>query len=166
MGFQARLAALEPAETYGSMELAAAARYWDGLSLAINDRDRATGAVYLMGYTVEMLLKTAYYRARGLAPTDSVAAHLKGVRSQADWHGCNNFHDLVAWAKFLVAVRANMKSPLDPVMGGAVVTYAAQLQSHWSEALRYRSSVASEVELHDVLRSVEWFQANYSALWS
>ena len=67
MPFLIRLATREPFETWLSMEQAAEQRYWDGSALAASDAGHETGAVYLLGYTVEMLLKTACFRTAGIA---------------------------------------------------------------------------------------------------
>jgi hypothetical protein len=44
---------------------AAKQRYFDGLELATNNR--RTAAIYLWGYTAEMLLKAAYFELIGFA---------------------------------------------------------------------------------------------------
>ena len=58
MSFQSRLANLEPVETCATLESAAWERYWDGFDLATSSTaGRYTGALYLLGYVVEIVLK-------------------------------------------------------------------------------------------------------------
>ena len=49
---------------------AARQRFDDGLSLAA--AGRRTGAIYLFGYTAEMILKAAYFSLSGLTETDTI----------------------------------------------------------------------------------------------
>ena len=74
MPFLTRLATLEPFETWLNMEQAAEQRYWDGMALATSDTGHETGAVYLLGYTAEILLKTACFRTAGIGPQDNLWA--------------------------------------------------------------------------------------------
>jgi hypothetical protein len=61
---------------------AAGLRYWEARRLAIaGDR---LAAIYLWGYTAEMLLKAAYFRLRGWLPTQSITlVDLQNAKSYA-----------------------------------------------------------------------------------
>src|SRR5687767_599132 len=68
------------------------------------------GAVYLSGYSAEMLLKAAYFRLSGWGLTAPIAlADIQGAKVHATstlglpWPG--NLHDLTKWAALLIEER-------------------------------------------------------------
>ncbi len=63
------------------------------LAVAMGDSGHETGAVYLLGYVAEMLLKTAYFRIISVPTGQNIAPHLQGARSHASWRG-GNLHNL------------------------------------------------------------------------
>ena len=66
---------LEPAlETVNDLVLAAEERYWDAYELAV--QGRAFAAIYVAGFTAEMLLKVAGFRFDGAAPGDAIQPRL------------------------------------------------------------------------------------------
>ena len=151
------------------MEAAARHRYLDGLLLATSDRERLTGAMYLLGYVAEILVKTAYYRLRGVRPFDDVADELHGMRNRArtlgfPWQG--NWHNLESLAGLLVVERAATGSPMEPLFAAEFQARAASVGGHWSEILRYKEAATFESELDEVFESVEWLVANHAQLWS
>ena len=161
---------LSTIDTWGELENAAWNRYWDSLELAMASNERSTGAVYLLGYVFEMLIKTAYYRIRGLAAGDDAGPALRGMPARArtlgfPWQG--NRHNTGSLAGLLVYERRAVGRPLDPMFAATLLGHAQAVANvHWSEALRYKETIASESEIHDLFRSVEWLRANYSRLWS
>jgi hypothetical protein len=165
MSFTARIAALEPYETWVSMERAGDERFWDGLVLAAGSEPRTTGAVYLFGYAAEMILKVAYFRFTGLAAAQDIAPALRAARTTAHFHR-QNLHYLMGWANLLIATRVAAGRPLHPVVAGLLQLHILQLQSHWSEVLRYRAVTAVPAELEEVYNSLDWLRANFRTLWS
>jgi G3E family GTPase len=151
------------------MESAALQRYFDGLSLATSESDRFTGALYVLGYTAEILVKTAYYRVRGAGPADDVAAELRGMPARArylglDWQG--NRHNLENLAELLVNERAFGGFAMDALFAAEFQAHVSNVGAHWSEVLRYKGTVAFESELVAVFESVEWLVDNHAQLWS
>ncbi len=146
------------------MELAAEQRYWDGLTLAHADTGNETGALYLLGYVAEMLLKTAYFRVAGVPFADNVAPSLKAASNNAAWLG-GNLHNLQSWVALLNAVRVVQGQPWDVATASLVDRHVRIIDSHWRESLRYTSFSAVPAELEEVLASVDWLRDNYDVLW-
>src|SRR5205809_459063 len=86
-------------------------RFEDALALAA--AGRRTGAIYLWGYSAEMLLKAAYFALLGMPETlpITVAGHIRPAidrgRSvfQIAWPAVGQGHNVRAWAELLVAER-------------------------------------------------------------
>jgi len=154
MSLRARLSTVE---TCGSFRTAAEERFWDGFALATECGDRRMGAIYLFGYVAEILLKAAFYRAIGLADTAPVG--LGAIRAHASWQG-RNFHDIRALALLLVDHRRQTGAPFDPAFAGLLAMHAATVDANWNESLRYREISASDAEVVEVYRSVEWIRDN------
>lgn len=157
-------------DSIGELEHAARLRYYDGLSLALSESHNSTGAVYLLGYVAEMLLKTAYYRVRGMGPTDDTWPLLRGMNDQAalvrfDWQSGRTRHNLEDLAGLLVEVRRNCGPEIDPYFASTLQGHAKVVALHWNERLRYKSVLALEDEVVDVIESIDWLVANYEALW-
>ncbi|MEW6249891.1 MAG: hypothetical protein AB1716_04535 [Planctomycetota bacterium] len=156
-------------DSCGELETAADLRFYDGLSLATSDVARRTAAVYLLGYVGEVLVKTAYYRCRGVAGVDDVATELHNIPVRARvlglrWRG--NLHNLESLATLLVLERDALGNPLEPGFAAEFQGHVASLGAHWSETLRYKAVSAQEAELFEVFESVEWLIANHGRLWS
>src|SRR5262245_6251933 len=84
-------------------------RFDDGLSLAA--QGRRTAAIYLVGYTTEMILKAAYFSFSGLPHTSVLTwnGHIRPAIERARavfhiaWLAPGAGHNVRAWAEFLVA---------------------------------------------------------------
>ena len=155
-------------DTWPELERAALARYWDGFVLAGASDHRGTGAIYLFGYAIEMLLKTAYYRLRGIAGQTDLEPELRNVRQRAEalgfrWRG--NYHNLDSWVRLLIEQRRTAGGALDPVTAGQLRRHVSLITSHWSEVLRYKDTAADETDVQEVFDSVEWIRERYSVLW-
>lgn len=166
MSFQNRLAILEPVETCETMEFAAWERYWDGFELATSSTDgRNTGALYLLGYVAEIILKIGFFRTIGTPPGTHVYPLRKAITTHAAWTGNSNLHDIASLTRVLIAERAVRGKAFDPVFAGVLDRHAQTLVSHWREVVRYRYTLASGDELAEVFRSVEWILSNREILW-
>lgn len=164
MGLKDRLAQLEPQETWPQLHDAAIERYWDGFALATGPDNRRTGAIYLLGYVAEILLKVAFYRVSN-AP-HHLPVQRGAIQTHRDWQGRRNLHDLVALGNVLIGQRKRNGIEFDPVFAALLIEKLFVLDRHWSEALRYRHSMATTDELHEVYQAVEWLLANKNTLWS
>lgn len=164
------LARLSKFDTWMELEDAALHRYWDGLALLTAGEPQPTGAVYLLGYTFEMLMKTAYYRFNGLGPHDNTGDLLRGMADRAETFGfkwLGNRHNTESLANLLVGERHAQHRPLDPHFAAELTGHAlAVSRDCWSEGLRYKSTIATEGEVADIFQRVEWLKLNYERLWS
>lgn len=163
MGFQSRLALLEPAETWPSMESAAWERFWDALELLTGTEKRNTGSLYLLGYVVEITLKVAFFRLRNWPTASPIRLH--AIKTHASWQG-KNAHDLTALVDILVAESHEPgRTRFDPVFAGALKRHVANMVSHWRETIRYRYTAASHAEVVEAYESADWLLANRHLLW-
>jgi hypothetical protein len=139
---------------------AALERYQDGA--AARAAGRRTGAIYLFGYTAEMVLKAGYFHLIGLGQADPIA--LKDLKAAADrasqlsfkWQG--NLHDLVSWATLIIATRASIPSLCyaDPAFPIELDSTVRRIALSWREVLRYHKNVAYEHEVARVERAATW----------
>ena len=96
-------------------EEAAEARYLEGLELI--QRGYSGGGVYLLGYVAEILLKAAFFRIRGYAIDRTISAEDRSKEKT----GVSKGHDVLEWAKGIVALRRNLDRDLkDRLMKHAV----------------------------------------------
>jgi hypothetical protein len=166
MNFQKRLLLLEPAETCETLELAAWERFWDGCDLATSPTDgRNTGALYLFGYVVEIVLKIGFFRTIGTPPHTPVRPLLNAIKQHAAWTRNNNLHDVTSLARVLIAERAACGMPYDPIFAGILALHVQTIVAHWREVVRYRHTLASQEELSEVFQSTEWILSNRNTLW-
>ena len=164
MPFLTRLAVAEPFETWPGMEQAAAQRFWDSLALATADAGHEAGAIYLLGYVAEMLLKTAYFRVTGVPSSQDIAPHLTAARRNASWRG-GNLHDLRSWFVLLNDARSFRGNPWGAAVAATIERHVLIVVSHWRESSRYTSLTATDAELEEAFLSVDWLLDNHDVLW-
>ena len=151
-------------ECIREFERAATERYADAGRLA--DGDRRTGAIYLYGYVVEMLLKAAYFRLIGYGDADpidfvamrnAVGESPASMASSLGLTGTRNLHDISAWSALIVAFRASrlLLYP-DPEFEATLTAHVAVVHDRWSETIRYHKNVAYRHELDRVGAACEW----------
>jgi len=146
------------------MEAAGHDRYWDALACSCDNRE--FGACYLIGYTVEMALKTAYFSFLGVPPADDLGPRLNMVRRSPMFQGRRrNLHHLLAWAELLVETRTQRGRPLNPLVASALLIRVGEFVWNWSEVMRYRASVGAEDEAIRLFRGADWILANHLQLW-
>jgi hypothetical protein len=157
---------LAPAETWPELDSAAMQRFWDGLVLATAGDSHAGGAVYPFGYVAEMLLKTAYFRERGVSRHVDTSGSRRDARRFASGYGRRaNDHDLNYWVFVLERVRHANNRPIAPAFLGALKLRVGFIASNWSESLRYRDAQPTEQELHEMFSHVEWILEHRRRLW-
>jgi hypothetical protein len=148
------------------MESAAERRLWDAFVLAASHEGAETSAVYLLGYVAEIVLKTAFYRERGLSRFVDTAAARRLARSyRAAYRRSPNDHDLQYWLFVLERIKSAHGRRLSPAFLGAVALRIGLLADNWNESLRYRDARPTPAELNQVLDSVEWIWKNRKRLW-
>ena len=151
--------------------LAALERWRDAADLIA--AGRRTGAIYLMGYAAEMVLKAAYFRHLGFGDdqpilfSDLAAAVGKKGISQATTLGSpvtNDYHDIGCWAALLIAYRASKLRPHPLPVRVALSANVVAIQSLWRVTLRYHRNRASRAEADRVRQACAWLVRNRSEL--
>lgn len=147
-------------------------RYDDGLTAAAGGRGLA--AIYLWGYSAEMLLKAAYFSVLGVGEGTSLqmAVHINpaiqlGRGLGIAWPQGGQGHNVCAWAELLVLERATHPNPAMayPVDFGDQVQANGQRISHlWNETLRYHKNKPYSYEITQVREAAEWLIVNSAFL--
>jgi hypothetical protein len=152
-------------DTLQDYELAAEERYWDACELLVNGR--AWGGLYLLGYTVEMLLKAACFRVDRLRPNDPVS--LGTIRP---WHkkyfptvDLDGFHSLRFWCLLLRRKRRMRGVAFASEFDDTLVRRTRRLHSAWCVEMRYRSGVLSPALVSDLLDDASWVRLHRAQLW-
>lgn len=156
-------------ETLGEFELAWQARWAEAQTLWVMEQH--VGALYLLGYVAELLLKSAWFRFRGASPTDLVTWGLLGTAaSQARALGLagvgpESYHSLVFWAKLLRTARRRENVPLPPEVDAPFVQRTRRLYQNWWVGARYRRAVFVPQVLETAFGDVTWLRDNHRGLW-
>lgn len=159
-------------ECIQEFERAADERHADALALA--GAERRTGAIYVCGHVVEMILKAAFLRLAGHADDDPITmSTLRNYVGESGTStarslglpGSRNLHDLSAWANLIVAYRADrgLVYP-EPGFDAALLANVAVIHALWSETIRYHKNVAYVHELARVRISCQWVRDRRAAI--
>mgnify|MGYP000119331332 CR=1 FL=1 len=148
---------------------AARQRFSDGIALAA--AGRRTGAIYLWGYSAEMILKAAYFSLSGIAETQRISwpGDLRPAidRGRAvfhiAWPSAGAGHNVRAWAELLIAERA-ATSAYPRHFALEVQAHGQRIGSYWNETLRYRKNFAYLYEVRMMREAAEWLLVNSSRL--
>ena len=141
--------------------------------MVLAGQGRRTGAIYLWGYSAEMILKAAYFRLIGLAETDliTIAGHVQPAIDRGRsvlgiaWSRAGQGHNVRAWAELLVAEHAATPGAAYPTPFDVEVQERGQaIGQLWSETLRYHKNVAYAYEMNQVRQASEWLLVNSDAL--
>ncbi len=152
-------------DTVVQLERAAEIRHDDGVLLV--KKERRLGAVYLLGYSVEMCLAAAYFRAAGFSrkmviDRDTRLQHLARARNVETDTGerlmTSDPHPLVGWARFLEWKRAASK-PSDQLRHRLkdAIFKAETVYKHWRPELRYKITDVKPDQAAEVLNASVWF---------
>jgi hypothetical protein len=145
-------------------------RYQDALSMAA--AGRRLGAIYLWGYSAEMLLKAVYFSLIGLGESVPITwpGHLhpainKGQKTYSIPWPKGNGHNVRAWADLLIAEHAAnpgmaYASPFDTELQRR----GQRIGQLWNETLRYHKNFAYAHEVRQMRKAVEWLLANDAQL--
>jgi hypothetical protein len=161
-----------PNDTIDGFEDARRARLEEGLYLwAYADAPAAdAGAAYLLGYSIEIALKAAYFRVEGLAaafPIDhqvlNTARHKVGLLGVTTPH--ESFHSILFWCEALRALRSSLGSALPPVADASLRLHARSSYDRWWVGMRYQPSATSAAELDELVAAASWFDSNYPVLY-
>lgn len=125
---------------------AAGQRFAEGCLLA--DDDHRLAAIYLWGYTGEMLLKAAFFAAYGYDDSQEITtADLHAARQLArdlGVTGFDNLHSITGWGQLLVRTRMTVPALRYSTVTfpGEVIGNSQRLYQVWRETLRYLKNVA------------------------
>jgi hypothetical protein len=153
-------------DSIAEFRAAALRRYGDGLALAETGvRERRTGAIYLWGYAVEMVLKAAVFDAFGYDDRDEISAPdlnaVKGLAADLGlvWPKGANLHRVDLWGQVLVRLRVDDPAASEASLADADVVLARSVRVTrlWRETLRYHPNIAYEHEARTVRQECEWF---------
>jgi hypothetical protein len=157
-------------DTIGKLEAAARRRYAEACRLVVGE---PLGAIYLFGYTVEIRLKAAYYRTKGLLPGTPLGPYRRPAETRIRFLLGLPMHDPVGhhvfgWARLVEDARAVTPgvAALPPGVSAAMNSHAQRVAACWVETLRYRANRPYNEELAAVQAAAQWFRNNYSRLWN
>ncbi len=154
-------------ETAQDFELAAEARYWEGLELMAADRPFA--GVYLMGYSAEMFLKLACFRLAPLVHLDPIGPRLGPVRRWMAQHrpqiDPERYHSLIFWASYLRERRRFLGRPLPRPLDSTLLQRAHRLYGLWWVEMRYRPGGIHPHEVRSAYDDASWLRNHYTLLW-
>ncbi len=150
-------------ETLGDFELAAEERYWEGMELLLVPRN-AMG-IYLLGYSAEMLLKSAFFRLDGATPRDVVKPRLKSAKTN-QLIPAESYHSLLFWLAVIRESRIRQSKPLDAAFDRLAGRRISGIYDEWWIEMRYRPDSAQLNEAGMILEDVTWLRDNYLIFWS
>jgi hypothetical protein len=164
---------LEPnPETVNDLVLAAEARYFDAYELAA--QELPFPAIYLAGFTAEMLLKTAGFIFDGAGLGDPIKPRLYPAKTFGAAYfptvPYESYHSLRFWASFLEHKRLVAGNPFDAALLAELQTRTDRVAETWWIEMRYRPSapvtLVAQAELLGLLEDVDWMMKNHSRFWS
>lgn len=162
------LARCQP-DSISEFRAAARQRYDDGLAASVAGRRLA--AIYLWGYSAEMVVKAAYFTFIGLGEAVPITwgGHLQPAIARGQtlgiaWPGGGAGHNVRAWAELLVLEHAATGPAYTLDFGQEVQANGQRIGQLWRETLRYYKNVAYLYEVGQVRQAVEWFLTNSEAL--
>lgn len=157
-----------PRDSIQEYEAARLERLYDGLQLS--ESDRPYGAVYLIGYSVELTLKVAFFRLRGYAPNyvisnaDMRTAEAEAMRLRVSY-GSESFHSVLFWADLVIRFRRSIGRPLRGSVESQLLKRARRLHVNWKVEMRYKRDRGSEQDYSSALNAAIWFEENAARLW-
>ena len=147
-------------DTISQFELARVDRLEDALVLAAGGR--RFGAIYVLGYFVEMTLKSAFFRFLGFSLDEAIrpgdlkaAAQLAKADLSVKIHP-ESYHSLTFWVRAIIELRTTFGSPLPRDLTRELGWRVQRLHSNWSVMMRY---------CHDVSQVGDWESVHADATW-
>lgn len=125
-------------------------------------------AIYLYGYCVEMLLKSACFRFGGY----NVAQPLREEDRNALVKHAESFgvvlskfeHHVGKWALFAVGWKRLLHPATPESFLAEVVRNATIVHENWSPEMRYRATEADEATMKRVQDAVSWLRSNHEKM--
>jgi hypothetical protein len=144
-------------------------RLWDGLTLWSEGHSNGPpGAVYLLGCSVEIALKCAYFRVLGLRISDPLDTELRQAPTIAKFLGVveapESRHSVLFWSALLRAKRRQLQRPFDPQFELRLVAETRIVYDRWCVEMRYKANKTTPAMLEAIIAAAEWFDRNYTQL--
>lgn len=154
-------------ESVQEMELAAGQRFAEAQVLLAEGRWAA--AIYLAGYSAEMLLKCAFCYSRGASPAALVQPFFGPARHLLRRRGASaidheSYHSLLFWCASLRAARNYHSKPLDPLIENRLCQCTRRLYQQWWVEMRYRQDRSDANSANRVFADITWLRENYRLL--
>lgn len=147
-------------ETAQDLAIASDEKYWEGIELLISGR-RGAG-VYLLGYSVEMMLKNACFMTDGARPSDLVGPRLGPIRSWAKSKlptiPHESYHSLWFWVQVLRKKRASLGRQLSEQVDATLSQRIHRIHGIWVVGMRYKPDQALQREAESVYNDVTWIR--------
>lgn len=128
---------------------------------ALRRADRRSGAIYLYGYSAEMILKSAFFQCQGFSESQRI--ELRDLISALQRNASRpNLHHLGLWADVLVQFRISTPGFAypDPTFGTLIRSKASAIYQIWRETIRYHKNLAYLHELNRIRNDVQWLYAH------
>ena len=147
-------------DNLSGLELARYERFADSRVLARGGR--RLGAIYLLGYFVEITLKVAFFRSLGFSTEEPITIRdLKTVAALARndlsvSEGPEGFHSFVFWAQALVELCRHCDRPLPRELSLELAWRCQRMSTFWSPSLRYSRDVTQQDDWQTFLADADW----------
>ena len=174
-------------DSLNQLEAAARRRYAEATLLLV-DQQEPFGAIYLLGYTIEMRLKAAYLHLIQFPPHDDFMSPQPNA-AFSEWKIATNQiklllsqphnaiaqpqgkhsqpgHNLYGWALLLIDTRAAILPNAPFPHGQKIMNLVTDVQLCWREILRYHAKKPYDEEVKTVQNAARWFRSHYTQLWS
>jgi hypothetical protein len=150
-------------------EQAMSDRLWDGMSLWSLSRD--PGAIYVLGYAAEIIIKCAYFRFSGFTIVQNIGhAELNTAAARATTLGVTThregFLGIRFWSDLLIAQRRAAARPLTVTMETALRSNVDVVYDRWWIEMRYKRAYSSRMDLEQLAVAVDWIDKNYLTLYT
>ena len=153
-------------ETLQDLAIAGEEKYWEGTELLVAGR-RGAG-IYLLGYSVEMILKGACFMVDGARPYELVGPRLGPIRNWARLElpriSHESYHSLWFWIQVLRRKRALRGRQFSRADDTKVVQRVHRVFGNWIVAMRYKPDGALQREAESVYDDATWIRDRRSLL--
>ena len=157
---------LSAPETVQDLALASDEKYWEGIELLAAAR-RGAG-IYLLGYSLEMILKIACFLLDGARPHEFVGPRLgpirRWARSQLPGISHESYHSLWFWLQVLRKKRALLGRQLPGHVDAWLLRRVWRAHGIWVVAMRYKPDQALQREAESVYNDVTWIRDRQTRL--
>jgi len=137
-------------------------------------RSRRLAALYFYGYSAEMWVCAAYYRAAGFGPHEPIdrdtrhrrMVQARQIRSRhGDFLMNSDPHPLVGWARFLEWQRSSAPLNAERIrLLRETVNKAMVIYNHWRPELRYKVVEITDAQLRVVRSAAVWLKDHQAEL--